>query len=258
MWPDDFRAPFGIVLGSGLGPAVESFPRMAEIPFHEVPGLPGAAVPGHQGKFALLEASGLRVLAMIGRVHLYEGHPVRTVTAGIRALAEAGVRAVLLTNAAGGIRTGFVPGSFVRLTDHLNLTGTSPLEGGHQFLDLTNCYDAELGALLEECGSQVGVPVESGVYAAMRGPQYETPAEVRMLRALGADVVGMSTVLEAIEARAHGLRVAGLSCVSNLAAGVGEGALDHQEVMQAGRDAAGRFGRLLASFLPGAVRLVAS
>ena len=131
MWPDDFRAPFGIVLGSGLGPAVESFPRMAEIPFHEVPGLPGAAVPGHQGKFALLEASGLRVLAMIGRVHLYEGHPVRTVTAGIRALAEAGVRAVLLTNAAGGIRTGFVPGSFVRLTDHLNLTGTSPLEGGH-------------------------------------------------------------------------------------------------------------------------------
>ena len=256
MWPESFRAPIGVVLGSGLGPAVEAFPRLAEIPFGEVPGLPGAAVPGHQGRFALLDVNGIRVLAMIGRVHLYEGHPVKTVTAGIRALAEAGVRAVLLTNAAGGIRPGLVPGSFVRLTDHINLTGTSPLEGGHHFLDLTECYDPALGALLEDCGRQVGVPVEAGVYAAMRGPQYETPAEVRMLRTMGADVVGMSTVLEAIEARAHGLRVAGLSSVSNLAAGVGSGTLDHQEVMQAGREAAGRFGRLLAAFLPAAASLL--
>jgi len=250
MWPDSFRASIGVVLGSGLGPAVAGFPRLAEISFRDVPGMPEAAVPGHAGCFALLDVGDKPVLAMVGRVHLYEGHPARAVTAGIRALAAAGARAVLLTNAAGGIRPGLVPGSFVRLADHINLTGTSPLEGGHGFLDMTDCYDPALGAMLDEAARECGVAVTTGVYAAMRGPQYETPAEIRMLRALGADVVGMSTVLEAIEARACGLRVAGLSCVTNLAAGTGGGALCHDEVMQTGRDAAGQLARLLAAFLP--------
>lgn len=256
MWPDRFRASIGVVLGSGLGPAVAGFPRVAELPFHEVPGMPGAGVPGHQGSFALVEVGGEPVLAMVGRVHLYEGHPARAVTAGIRALAAAGVRGVLLTNAAGGIRPGLVPGSLVRLEDHINLTGTSPLEGGHDFLDMTDCYDPALGGLLDESARDCGVAMTTGVYAAMRGPQYETPAEIRMLRALGADVVGMSTVLEAIEARARGLRVAGLSCVTNLAAGIGGGALRHDEVVQTGREATGRLARLLAAFLPRAVRML--
>jgi purine-nucleoside phosphorylase len=257
MLPESFSAEIGLVAGSGLGGALGALPVLAEVPFDRVPGLPAARVPGHRGSFALLDCRGVRVLAMFGRVHLYEGHAVPVVTAGIRALAGAGAKAVLLTNAAGGIRGDLAPGRFMRIDDQINLTGTSPLEGGPNFIDMSRIYDPALAAALAEAATAAGIELAAGVYAGVRGPQYESPAEVRMLRTLGADAVGMSTVLEAIAARALGMRVAGLSLISNFAAGVAAGTLDHTEVMAAGRAAQDDFGSLIGEFLPRAAAAIA-
>jgi purine-nucleoside phosphorylase len=197
----------------------------------------------------LCGTGGTRVLVASGRVHLYEGHTAHAVGGIVRTMARAGVEILLLTNAAGGLHAGWPPGTFMRIDDHLNLTGTSPLEGGATFLDMSHAYDAGLGEAMAAAAVETGLPLRHGVYAGVRGPQYETPAEIRMLRALGADAVGMSTVLECLQARALGLRVAGLSLITNLAAGVGDGALDHAEVMAAGQAAATGFGRWLEAWV---------
>jgi purine-nucleoside phosphorylase len=186
---------------------------------------------------------------MCGRVHLYEGHGAKAVTAGIRWMAERGVRTVVLTNAAGSLRDDLPPGSWMRITDHLNLTGTSPLEGGPNFQDLTGLYDAAAGARLQEIAASQGWTLGEGVYAGLRGPQYETPAEIRMLRTMGADAVGMSTVLEAIEARRLGLKVVGLSCLTNYGAGMPGACLDHADVVETGKAAAARMIRVLRQWL---------
>ena len=232
-----------IVLGSGLGPLADAVEVSREVAFGDV-GLPVSTVPGHAGKFIFGTLEGRDVVLMKGRVHLYEGHSPQTVTAGVRWLAEQGVESIILTNAAGTLNADFPPGDWMMLNDHLNLTGTSPLEGAH-FQDLSVAYDAEWRARFRESALKLGMPLHEGVYASNRGPQYETPAEVRMLRTMGADAVGMSTVLEAIQARALGMRVAAFSCLTNWAAGMNAQPLDHHEVMETGQQAAAAMIRLL-------------
>ncbi|MBW8484726.1 purine-nucleoside phosphorylase [Actinomadura parmotrematis] len=236
-----------LVMGSGWVPAADALGEAAaEMPVTDLPGFAPPAVEGHAGRIRALEAGGRRVLVFLGRTHLYEGLGVDPVVHNVRTAAAAGVRAVVLTNAAGGLRPEHQRvGDPVLITDHLNLTGANPLTGA-TFLDLSEAYSARLRALAREADPTLA----EGVYAALRGPTYETPAEIRMLRTLGADLVGMSTVLETVAARAAGAEVLALSLVTNVAAGLSDQHLDHEEVLAAGNAAASRMGALLASVLP--------
>jgi len=245
-----FRPTTAVVLGSGLNDSLAAFPVLAELPYSEVEGMPEPTVPGHAGCFRILDCHGTTVLAAVGRTHVYEGRGMHAVTAAIRQIAALGVKSVLLTNAAGGIRDDLAPGCLMRITDHINLMGASPLEGGPAFQDMSQAYDPALAQAVEKAAAASGVPLASGVYAAVRGPQYETPAEVRMLATLGADAVGMSTVPETIMARSLGLRVAGLSLISNRASGLGHATLDHHDVVATGKAAASQVAALLANLLP--------
>lgn len=219
----------GIVLGSGLGALAETVTARREVAFAHAD-LPVSSVPGHAGKFVFGILHDTPVLLMMGRVHLYEGHPPSTVTAGIRWMAQQGVSRLILTNAAGSLNPAFHPGSWMMLSDHLNLTGTSPLVGP-DFIDLTDAYDPAWRMEFRSAARGSNITLHEGVYAGLRGPQYETPAEILMLRTLGADAVGMSTVLESIQARALGLPVAAFSCLTNWAAGISPGPLDHHDVL---------------------------
>ena len=245
----DLKPEWAIVLGSGLGPVVDAVEIQARVPYSEIPELPVSQVAGHAGQFVFGRLGGREVVVAQGRAHLYEGHRAAAVTAGVRWMAERGVSRLVLTNAAGTLNPGFAPGSWMMLSDHLNLTGTSPLLGGPNFIDLSAAYSPALRTSFRESARALGVPLHEGVYAALLGPQYETPAEVRMLRTLGADAVGMSTVLETIRARALGLEVAAFSCLTNWAAGLGDTALAHDEVLVTGRTAAAEFARLLTRTL---------
>ena len=245
----DWGAETAIVLGSGLGSLIENVAATDRIAYSEFPDFPTTTVPGHAGEFALGEINGAGVLFAKGRVHLYEGHSARAVTTGIRILAAAGVKRVLLTNAAGTANPDFSPGTWMMLRDHLNLTGTSPLVGAPEFIDMTDAYSKNWRSSFANAAAETGVTLHEGVYAGLLGPQYETPAEVRMLRTLGADAIGMSTVLEAIQARALDLEVAGFSCLTNWAAGISGEHLSHEEVLATGKSAAGDFSRLLAAAL---------
>lgn len=236
----------GIVLGSGLGVLADELELTREVGFEEA-GLPQSTVPGHVGKFLFGKMFGKDVLLMKGRVHLYEGNGAREVTAGVRWMAEQGVESLILTNAAGCLNRGFQPGSWMMLSDHLNLTGTSPLVGP-EFIDMSEVYDKAWSAKFREAAVSCGVTLYEGVYAGLRGPQYETPAEIRMLGVMGADAVGMSTVLEAIQARSLGMRVVGFSCLTNWAAGLQEN-LNHEEVLETGREAGGAMVSLLERVL---------
>ncbi len=234
-----------IVLGSGWVPAIDVLgTASADFPVTELPGFLPPAVEGHAGRVRSLEVAGKRVLAFLGRTHLYEGRGVEPVAHGVRVAAAAGCRTVILTNACGGLRPGLSVGDPVLLRDHLNLTWRTPLVGA-RFVDLTDVYAARLRALVRE----IDPSITEGVYAQFPGPQYETPAEVRMAGILGADLVGMSTVLEAIAAHAEGCEVLGISLVTNLAAGLGE-PLDHEEVLAVGKASATRMGELLAKLIP--------
>jgi purine-nucleoside phosphorylase len=240
-------AEVGIVLGSGLNALV---PASAEsVAYSDFAEMPAPSVPGHAGRFALGTIGGTRIIFAQGRVHLYEGHTARQITAGIRILAAAGVKRLILTNAAGVANESFSPGGWMMITDQLNLTGTTPLLGSATFLDMTEAYSKKWRAEFARAASAENITLYEGVYAGCLGPQYETPAEVRMLRQLGADAIGMSTVLEAIQARALGLEIAGFSCLTNWAAGIGEGNLNHTEVLETGRHAAQAFVRLLEAAL---------
>lgn len=226
----------GVVLGSGLGAFADALEGGIRIPYRELPHMPASAVPGHAGSLCFGSIGGISVVCMQGRLHLYEGHPIDRVVHGVRTMARLGVERVLLTNAAGGLDPTWAAGDLMVIMDHLNLTGVSPLVGtndealGVRFPDMTHAYDPELRAMLHAAGGQAGVALRDGVYAGVLGPQYETPAEVRMLRWLGAHAVGMSTVHEVIALRHMGVRVAALSCITNLAAGVSAHPLDHAEV----------------------------
>lgn len=235
------RHDVAVVLGSGWRPAADLIGEPAhEMPMAELPGFLAPTVTGHGGTLRSVPVGDRRVLVLLGRTHLYEGRGVEPVAHGVRTAAAAGCRTVVLTNAAGGIRDGMRVGEPVLISDHLNLTATSPLVGA-RFHDLTDLYSPKLRALARE----IDPTLAEGVYAGLPGPHFETPAEIRMLRGLGADLVGMSTVLEAIAARAEGVEVFGLSLVTNLAAGISGQPLDHHEVLAAGAASAGRMGELL-------------
>ncbi len=230
-----------IVLGSGWRPAADVIGTSeSEVPMGELPGFLAPTVAGHGGTARSVRIGDRRVLVLLGRTHHYEGHGVARVVHGVRTAVAAGCRTVMLTNAAGGLRQGMSVGQPVLISDHLNLTATSPLVGA-QFVDLTDLYSPRL----REVARSIDPSLEDGVYAGLPGPHFETPAEIRMLRTMGADLVGMSTVLEAIAARALGAEVFGLSLVTNLAAGITGKPLDHKEVLDAGQAAAGRMGELL-------------
>ncbi len=235
-----------IVLGSGLGPFVDRMEVEREIGYGKIPGLAVSRVPGHAGRFVFGTLGGLPVVAAQGRIHLYEGRTALEVTAGIRYLASLGVKRLVLTNAAGTLNPTFGPGSWMLIEDQINLTGQSPLMGGAHFVDMSEIYSVEARHYFVRAAAQQGVALEQGIYAGVHGPQYETPAEVRMLRTLGADAVGMSTVLEAIQARALGMEVVGFSCLTNWAAGISRQPLSHEEVLRTAAEAAGALTGLLS------------
>ncbi len=246
------RPETAIVLGSGLGAVADSFQPELTVPYADVPGLPVSRVPGHAGRFVLgsLPGSGQKVLIAQGRSHLYEGLSAAEVTTGIRFMAsELGVKRLILTNAAGAIDPSFHVGGLMLITDHLNLLSASPLTGGPHFHDMSAVYSPALRAAFQSAAEKLGLRLHQGVYAAVPGPQYETPAEVRMLRALGAQAVGMSTVPEAIQAHALGLEVAGVSMLTNWAAGLAPATLDHAEVVAVGAGAGQDLARLLHAAL---------
>jgi purine-nucleoside phosphorylase len=238
LLPADFKPRVGIVLGSGLGKFTDGVEIVARASYADIPGLPVSGVPGHSGELVYANVGGQPWAILRGRVHLYEGRPAADVTAGVRLLHALGCHTVILTNAAGTLNQAHPPSTWMQLSDHLNLTGTTPLLGGPNFIDMSEVYDAGLRLEFRQLAAAAGVPLHEGVYAGLLGPQYETPAEIRMLRAIGADAVGMSTVLEAIQARALKMKVAGFSCLTNWAAGMHLGALNHEEVLTTGRGAA--------------------
>jgi purine-nucleoside phosphorylase len=251
------RAPaVGLILGSGLGGFAESLADPAVIPYRDLPGFPTASVPGHAGRLVLGRLGDLEVAAMQGRVHGYEGWEPWQVAFPARVLCGLGVGALVVTNAAGGIRADLVPGDLMRITDHLNLAGSNPLVGpnderlGPRFPDMSTAYEPVLGNLLDRVAAELDLPLKHGVYACLSGPTYETPAEIRMLRAVGADAVGMSTVPEVIAAAHMGVPVVGVSCITNLAAGIGKKPLSHGEVAETAERVRDRFTALLAAFLP--------
>ncbi|HVI93901.1 MAG TPA: purine-nucleoside phosphorylase [Anaeromyxobacter sp.] len=260
----DLEPAAGLVLGSGLGGFADRLERAVAIPYDEIPSFPVSRVPGHAGKLVVGELSTggrtVAIAAMQGRVHTYEGWPAADAAFGARVLCALGVKVLLVTNAAGGVNPAFGPGDLVRIVDHLNLSGQNPLAGenddriGPRFPDLSDAYDPRLGALLDEAARSLGIPLQTGVYACMPGPSYETPAEVRMLRALGADLVGMSTVPEVIAARHMGVPVVGLSVVTNPAAGLARRRLSHEEVSRTAEQVRDRLAALVSEFLPEAAR----
>lgn len=232
----------GLVLGSGLGGVAASLAHAVRVPYAEIPGFAPPSVAGHAGELVVGELSGVAVACLSGRIHLYEGESIERVVFGVRLLAALGCRGVLLTNAAGAIRNDLGPGALLVLSDHINLTGHNPLigalePGATRFVDMTSAYDPRFRELARDAARSAGVSIDEGVYAGVLGPSYETPAEIRMLRALGADAVGMSTVLEVIALRERRVRVGAVSVVTNLAAGLGAGELDHADVQAKGAEA---------------------
>jgi purine-nucleoside phosphorylase len=252
----------GIVLGSGLGAAAEAVTDAVIVPYGEIPHFPQSTVVGHQGRMVAGLLGGAPAVVMQGRVHFYEGYSPLEVTFPLRVLGALGVRAVVLTNAAGGIQAGYHVGQLVVLADHINQMGWNPLNGqneprfgyragaGLRFFDMTEAYSKTLRALAKEAASEQGFALEEGVYLATPGPSFETPAEIRAFRALGATLVGMSTVPETLVARHMGIEVLGISCVTNLAAGLGETKLSHEEVGEAGRMVENRLAGLLKRLTP--------
>jgi len=242
----DFELAF--VLGSGLGDFAERLAHPVVVSYAEVEYMPRSAVEGHAGRLVVGTLGGRRVLAQQGRVHFYEGWSGSQVTRAVRAFRTLGCRGVVLTNAAGGVRADWKPGTLMRIADHVNMQGRAALTAGERAA--ANPWDEGFARALDAAAADAGIALEAGVYAAMLGPAYETPAEIRMLRALGADAVGMSTVAEACAACAAGARVAGVSLVTNPAAGLSEAKLDHKDVLAAGRRASKRFCALLEAAVP--------
>ena len=251
------RPSIGIVLGSGLGGFADSLTGTSEFPFEEIPHFPRSSVTGHKGRLLAGTFESVPLFVMSGRVHAYEGYSAQDVVFPARVLHTLGVKTLLLTNAAGAVNTAFRPGELMIITDHINLTGLNPLVGpeltelGQRFTDLSSAYDTKLAETCDRAARRIGLNMRKGVYAGFLGPSFETPAEIKMVRTLGADAVGMSTVLETIAANHLGVRVLGISCMTNMAAGILPQKIDHVEVMEIGRQVQSVIIELLASLLPG-------
>ncbi len=255
LWGEEVRT--ALVLGSGLGAFADELQQAVAVPYEEIPGFARPTVEGHAGRLVLGHVGGVSVAAMQGRFHYYEGYSFEEVIFPMRTFGALGVKSVVLTNAAGGINISFDQGALMVISDHLNLMGTSPLRGPHdprfgeRFPDMTEVYARDYQELAVEEARTMGLELRRGIYAALTGPSYETPAEVRMLRILGADAVGMSTVPEAIAARQMGIRVLGISCITNMASGVIVGeSINHQEVMETGARVHETFKELLRRVIP--------
>jgi len=258
------RARIGIVLGSGLGGFASQLSEATRIPYSNIPGFPRSTAIGHAGEMVIGKAGNIAVAVMQGRVHLYEGYSPQEVAFPTRVLGRIGIRTLILTNAAGGINLEFQKGALVVITDHINLQGQNPLVGanddgfGPRFPDMTQAYWKPYREIVLQAGRKLGKPVLQGVYAALLGPSYETPAEIRYLRAIGADLVGMSTVPEVIAARHMGLKVLAISCVTNMAAGILDQPLNHDEVLETGQRVQGDLVALLQAVLPEIAKDVAA
>ena len=244
-----------VVLGSGLGDFASSLGGAVSVPYHSIPHWPTATVIGHEGRLVIGDVAGRRIAALAGRAHFYEGHDLRTVTFATRVLGLLGVKVLILTNAAGGVNLGFAPGSLMVIDDHINLMGSHPLIGpnddrfGPRFPDMSEVYSTRLRRLADTAAAALGLSLRHGVYVAGSGPSYETPAEIRYMRAIGGDAVGMSTVPEAIVARHMGIEVLGISCITNMAAGVLPQPLNHEEVLETARRVRGTFVGLLEGII---------
>ena len=244
-----------IVLGSGLGDFAETLLNAVATPYPDLPHWPSANVVGHAGRLVIGNAGGKRIAALSGRAHFYEGHDLATVVFGTRVMGRLGVKRIILTNAAGGINTGFAQGALMIIDDHINMLGTNPLVGpnderfGPRFPDMSEVYSSRLRRVADDAAKSRGIPVSHGIYLAVHGPSYETPAEIRFFRTIGADAVGMSTVPEAIAARHMGMDVLGISCITNMAAGVLPQPLIHDEVMETARRVRGSFTSLIEGIL---------
>jgi purine-nucleoside phosphorylase len=252
----DLRPTVAVVLGSGLGGFADELTEGVDIPYPQIPGWPCSTAVGHAGTLILGRLDRMPLAVMAGRAHLYEGYTPAQVTHGVRVLGLLGVRSILFTNAAGAINTGLAPGRLVLIADHINLQGSNPLVGpnderfGPRFPDMSEVYCESYREVARQAAAELGIVLTEGVYAAMLGPSYETPAEIRFLRAIGADLVGMSTVPEAIVANQMGIKVLGISCVTNMAAGVLERKITHQEVLETGAMVRDTLVRLLKRVLP--------
>lgn len=250
------RPKIGLILGSGLGAFAESLSDFSRVPYSQIPTFPQSTAIGHAGQMVIGNAGSVPVAAMQGRVHLYEGYSAQEVAFPIRVFGRMGIRAVILTNAAGGINLKYKQGALVLIKDHINLQGLNPLVGpnddrfGPRFPDMSYAYSRNFGKVAQEEAARLGLALDDGIYAALLGPSYETPAEIRYLRTIGADLVGMSTVAEVIAARQMGIEVLAISCVTNMAAGILDQALSHEEVMETGQKVRGQFEALLRAVLP--------
>lgn len=255
------RPKVGIVLGSGLGEFANALTSAVHVPYAQLSGMPASTAIGHAGEFVIGSlqwgaGAAAELAVMSGRFHLYEGYSAKQVVSGIRLFRELGIKTVVLTNAAGGINPGYSEGALVLITDHINLQGTNPLVGsndnklGTRFPDMTDAYSADLRRIALATAHDLRIQLHEGVYAGVLGPSYETPSEIRFLRTIGADLVGMSTIAETIAANHLGMRVLGISCVSNLAAGLGGHKLLHDDVIATGRRVSGIFLRLLRELIP--------
>jgi purine-nucleoside phosphorylase len=250
------RPVLALVLGSGLGSFADELGQPVTIPYDEIPHFARSTAVGHAGRLVIGQFEGCPVVAMQGRFHLYEGYSPQQVTLPMRVFSRLGVRAAILTNAAGGINLEYGQGALVVIKDHINLQGANPLVGaederfGPRFIDMTEAYYKLYRRLTVEAGKRLGLELKEGVYVGLLGPSYETPAEIRFLRTIGADLVGMSTIAEVIVARQAGMKVLGISCVTNMAAGVLDKPLNHEEVLETGRRVAGQFKALLREVIP--------
>jgi purine-nucleoside phosphorylase len=250
------RPKVAVVLGSGLGAFAETLASPTVIPYADIPGWPLSTAIGHAGKLVVGIADGIPVAALAGRVHIYEGYTAQQAVYGILTLRQFGIDSVILTNAAGGVNPSYRPGQLVLISDHINLSGQNPLTGpndeslGPRFPDMSEAYSKRYREIAREVGLEIGLDLREGVYAALAGPSYETPAEIRYLRTIGADLVGMSTALETIAANHMGMKVLGISCVTNFAAGVTDQKLDHREVLEVGERVKGTMVELLRRVLP--------
>ncbi len=251
----DFEPRVGLILGSGLGDFAKEINVSFELPYSEIEGFPVSTVPGHDGRFIFGTISDVPIVCMKGRVHYYEGYEVSDVVLPVRLMIKLGIKTLFLTNAAGGLQDGMSAGDLMLITDHISVFAPNPLIGpndseiGPRFPDMTEVYDLKIREKIQEIAYENDIPLETGVYCQLTGPTYETPAEIRMLKTLGVDAVGMSTVVEAVAARHMGVKVCGISCISNLAAGLSKNPLSHEEVQAAADQAAPRFTRLVSEVI---------
>ncbi|MCX7773847.1 MAG: purine-nucleoside phosphorylase [Clostridia bacterium] len=250
-----FTPEIAIILGSGLGKLADFIEGRQEIPYEEIPNFPQTTVVGHEGKLIFGRLGGRNVVAMKGRFHYYEGNDMEVVVYPIRTFKHMGIPNIIVTNAAGGVNTGFVPGDLMLITDHISLFCDNPLRGenlddlGPRFPDMSKAYDRDLQKIALESAKNLGIELKSGIYSYCKGPSFESPAEIRALRLIGADAVGMSTVPEVITARHMGMRVLGISCITNMAAGILDQPLNHEEVMETGKQVEKKFSSLVSDIV---------